>query len=144
MPKTVFLAGATGFTGAFLYRPMDIVVGHVVVFCRLHGEPEPGVARRIAAAGMPMWIRTPVVPGYTADAANIAALGEFIAANLPTVQRWDLLAYTNLGQPKYHRLDVPYALDGAPLMTRAEMESLHAVAVRRVPVAVWSGATREP
>ncbi len=101
-------------------------------------------ARRIAAAGMPMWIRTPVVPGYTADAANIAALGEFIAANLPTVQRWDLLAYTNLGQPKYHRLDVPYALDGAPLMTRAEMESLHAVAVRRVPVAVWSGATREP
>ena len=101
-------------------------------------------ARRIAAAGMPMWIRTPVVPGYTADAANIAALSEFIAANLPTVQRWDLLAYTNLGQPKYHRLDVPYALDGAPLMTRAEMESLHAVAVRRVPVAVWSGATREP
>ena len=91
-----------------------------------------------------MWIRTPVIPGYTADAANIAALGDLIAANLPTVQRWDLLAYTNLGQPKYHRLDLPYALDDAPLMTRAEMESLHAVAVRRVPVAVWSGATREP
>jgi pyruvate formate lyase activating enzyme len=99
-------------------------------------------ARRIAAAGVPMWIRTPVIPGYTADAANVAAVGDFIAAELPTVERWDLLAYTNLGQPKYHRLDRPYALEGAPLLTRAEMEALYAVAVERVPVAAWSGATR--
>ncbi len=101
-------------------------------------------AGRIAASGKPMWIRTPVIPGYTADPANIAALGEFIAAELPTVQRWDLLAYTNLGLHKYHRLDRPYALEKVPLLTRAEMEALHAVAVARVPVAVWSGATRSP
>ena len=100
-------------------------------------------ARRIAAAGKPMWIRTPIIPGYTADPANIAALGSFISAELPTVERWDLLAYTNLGQSKYRRLDRPYALEGEPLMTRAEMESLHAEAVTRVPVAVWSGATRQ-
>jgi pyruvate formate lyase activating enzyme len=98
--------------------------------------------RRFAAAGKPMWVRTPVIPGHTADADNIAALGDFIAAELPTVERWDLLAYTNLGQPKYHRLDRPYALEDVPLLTRAEMEALHAVAVARVPVAVWSGATR--
>jgi len=100
-------------------------------------------ARRIAAAGVPMWIRTPAIPGYTTDEANVAALGDFIARELPTVQRWDLLAYTNMGQPKYHRLDRPYVLEGVPLLTRAEMESLHAVAVQRVPVAVWSGATRQ-
>ncbi|MBU0704588.1 MAG: hypothetical protein KKC18_12055, partial [Chloroflexi bacterium] len=99
-------------------------------------------ARRIAAAGKPMWIRTPVIPGYTADADNVAALGDFIAAELPTVERWELLAYTNLGQPKYHRLDRPYALENVPLLARAEMESLHAVAVQRVDVAVWSGATK--
>lgn len=99
-------------------------------------------ARRIATAGKPMWVRTPVIPGYTADEANIAALGDLIA-ELSTVERWDLLAYTNLGQPKYHRLDLPYALEGAPLLTRAEMESLHAVALQRVDVAVWSGATRD-
>ena len=57
-------------------------------------------ARRIAAAGPAMWIRTPVIPGYTDDEANIAALAAFIAGELPTVRRWDLLAYTNLGQPK--------------------------------------------
>jgi len=99
-------------------------------------------ARRIAAAGKPMWIRTPVIPGHTADEANIAALGDFIAAELPTAQRWDLLAYTNLGQPKYHRLDLPYGLEGAPLLTRAEMEAVHTVARRRVDAAVWSGATK--
>jgi len=99
-------------------------------------------ARRIAVAGMPMWIRTPIIPGHTAAAANVAALGDFIAAELPTVERWDLLAYTNLGQPKYHRLDRPYALEGVPLLTQAQMEALHAVAAKRVAVVVWSGATR--
>jgi pyruvate formate lyase activating enzyme len=99
-------------------------------------------ARQFAAAGAPMWIRTPVIPGYTADETNIAAIGDFIATELPTVQRWDLLAYTNLGQPKYHRLDRRYALEETPLLTRAQMEALHAVAVQRVPAAVWSGVTR--
>jgi pyruvate formate lyase activating enzyme len=99
-------------------------------------------ARRITSAGIPMWIRTPIIPGYTSDAANIIALGDFIAAELPTVERWDLLAYTNLGQPKYHRLDRPYALEGVPLLTRTEMESLHMIARQRVPTAVWSGAIR--
>ena len=98
-------------------------------------------ARRIATTGVPMWIRTPIIPGYTADSTNIAAIGDFIAAELPAVQRWDLLAYTNLGQPKYHRLDRRYALEGVPLLTREQMETLHAVALQRVPVAVWSGAT---
>jgi len=100
-------------------------------------------ARSIAATGKPMWIRTPIIPGYTADEANVAALGDFIAAELHAVERWDLLAYTNLGQPKYHRLDLSYDLEGTPLLARAEMESLHAVAARRVEVAVWSGATRQ-
>jgi pyruvate formate lyase activating enzyme len=99
-------------------------------------------ARRIGNTGVPMWIRTPLIPGHTADEANIAALGDWIAAELPTVERWDLLAYTNLGGPKYHRLDLPYALEGVPLLTQLEMEALHSIAVKRVPVAVWSGATR--
>jgi pyruvate formate lyase activating enzyme len=100
-------------------------------------------ARRIAAARVPLWIRTPVIPGYTADPANISALAGFISAELPTVDRWDLLAYTNLGRPKYHRLDQPYALEDVPLLRRGEMEILHALAIERVPVAVWSGATQQ-
>jgi pyruvate formate lyase activating enzyme len=99
-------------------------------------------ARRIAAWGKPMWIRTPVIPGYSDDLENIRDIGHFIREWLSTVQRWDLPAYTNLGQPKYHRLDLPYPLEKVPLLTRAEMESVWQAAVELVPVARWSGATR--
>ena len=99
-------------------------------------------ARKIAATGMPIWIRTPIIPGFTDSQENIAGLGAFIAAELPTDERWDLLAYTNLGKPKYRRLERCYVLEDAPLLTKATMEALHAIAVARVPSAVWSGATR--
>jgi pyruvate formate lyase activating enzyme len=99
-------------------------------------------ARRISFAGKPMWIRTPIIPGFTGDRANIEALALFIRNELPTVERWDLLAYTNLGRPKYHRLDLPYALEDAVLLARDEMESLWRLAADTVPAAHWSGATR--
>lgn len=101
-------------------------------------------ARRLSEAGAPLWIRTPLVPGYTADRANIEALARFIAAELPTVERWDLLVYTNLGKPKYLRLDLPYALGDEPLPERALVESLWQAALAIVPCARWSGATRVP
>lgn len=98
-------------------------------------------AQRLAALGKPAWIRTPVIPGYTDDLENIKAIGRFIRECLPNVERWDLLAYTNLGKPKYHRLDLNYALDAVPLLTRQEMETVWRTAVECVQVAQWSGAT---
>ena len=99
-------------------------------------------ARRLADRGVPMWIRTPVIPGFTNDRENISAIARFIHEELPTVQRWDLLAYTNLGKPKYERLDRKYMLAQAPLLTQDEMESTWNTALEVVPVAHWSGATR--
>ena len=99
-------------------------------------------ARRLADRRVPMWIRTPIIPGYTNDRDNIAAIGRFIREELPTVERWDLLAYTNLGKPKYARLDKKYQLAEVPLVSRNEMESLWRTAADLVPVARWSGATR--
>lgn len=99
-------------------------------------------ARRMARLGTRMWIRTPVIPGYTADPANLHQIGAFIAEELPTLERWDLLAYTNLGRPKYHRLDRPYLLERASLMARDAMEGLWREAVKLVPVTRWSGATQ--
>jgi pyruvate formate lyase activating enzyme len=101
-------------------------------------------AAAMAARGVPMWVRTPVIPGYTDDEANVAALAAFIARRLPTVQRWELLAYTNLGRPKYHRLDLLYALEGADLPLRGRMERLVNVALQGgVRNVTWSGATRD-
>jgi pyruvate formate lyase activating enzyme len=100
-------------------------------------------ARRMAELGIPLWVRTPVIPGYTRDLENIRAIGAFIQQTLPAVERWDLLAYTNLGRPKYHRLDRSYSLEDSPLLTRQEMEEVWQVAAEHVPVARWSGATRD-
>jgi len=100
-----------------------------------------GNARQFAERGLPMWIRTPVIPGHTDDVENIRAIGRLIQEALPTVQRWDLLAYTNLGRPKYHRLDRPYALEAALLLDRQHRQDIWAEAVALVPVARWSGAT---
>ena len=99
-------------------------------------------ARRLAAQQVPMWIRTPIIPGFTNDKENISAIARFILEEVPTVQRWDLLAYTNLGRPKYGRLDRKYPLEQLPLLTRNEIESAWRTAVELVPVAHWSGATR--
>jgi len=99
-------------------------------------------ARRLADHGVPMWIRTPLIPGFTSDHENISAIAHFIHDELPAVQRWDLLAYTNLGRPKYERLDRDYLLADVPLMTRTEVESAWRTAFELVPVAHWSGATR--
>ena len=99
-------------------------------------------ARRIARSGKPMWIRTPVIPGYTDDMANIAAIGRFVGEELPGVQRWDLLAYTNMASPKYQRLGRAYPLESAPLLLRSQMEAVHQEAIRWVPEAHWSGTTR--
>jgi len=101
-------------------------------------------AAAIAERGMPMWVRTPIVPGYTDDEENIGALAAFIRTRLPTVQRWDLLAYTNLGVAKYRRLGLPYPLEEAQLPLRHHMERLAAVAADGGgPAAVWSGAVRD-
>ncbi len=95
--------------------------------------------------GVPMWVRTPIIPGFTDDEENIAALAAFIRDRLPTVERWDLLAYTNLGRPKYHRLDLPYPLEEAELIPRDHMERLARSLPRRGRrgSVVWSGATRD-
>ncbi len=98
-------------------------------------------ALTIARSGVCLWVRTPVIPGWTDDEANIAGLAAFIAENLSQVERWDLLAYTNLGRPKYHRLEQAYALEAAPLLQHAHMERVVALARERVSVARWSGAT---
>ena len=99
-------------------------------------------ARRIASSGKPIWIRTPIIPGYSDDADNIAAIGRFVREELPGVQRWDLLAYTNMASPKYQRLGRAYPLETAPLLLRSQMEAMYQEAICWVPEAHWSGATR--
>lgn len=61
-----------------------------------------------------LWIRTPLIPGASADDKNIAAIGDFLAQNLDgAAMRWELCAFNNLCKDKYTRLGLvwPYAAE---------------------------------
>ncbi len=106
------------------------------------GRPNQAIldnARRLSAAGVRMWVRTPLVPGYTADLENVEAIARFIRDALPAVERWDLLPYTNLGRPKYHRLGRPYALENAGAPANEDVRALWEAAARIAAVARWAG-----
>ena len=77
-----------------------------------------------------IWIRTPLVPGITATAPNLAAIGAFLARVAPAVSRWELCAFNNLCRDKYLRLGAPWVLAHLESMTRAALDRCGAVARR--------------
>lgn len=67
--------------------------------------------RKICEYGIPVTIRTPVVPGYTDSPENIRGIAEYIK-NLKGVKEYELLAYHSFGEGKYRQLHIPYKLEG--------------------------------
>lgn len=68
-------------------------------------------ARRLAERGMPMWIRFVLVPGLTDAPEIVGGVADFVA-ELPTVERVEVLPYHRLGTAKYAALGLPYPLEG--------------------------------
>ena len=94
---------------------------------------------------VPLWIRTPVIPGYTDGDENIRAIATFIKESLPSVQRFDLLAFSNLCTSKYERLGRKFALGGRKLLPASRMEELAGIARDKLPIEIeltWSGPTK--
>ena len=71
--------------------------------------------RRLCASfpDLPKMVRTPVIPGFNDDEAEIRAIIDFIA-DCPKVD-YELLAYHRLGQPKYCYLGRDYPLANVAL-----------------------------
>jgi len=63
----------------------------------------------IGESGKPIWVRFPIVPGYTDDEANVKAIVTFLS-DLPSLKRVDLLPFHQLGRHKYAELGMPYSL----------------------------------
>ncbi len=77
--------------------------------------PSLGCARRLARLGKPMWLRYVLVPGWSDDAADVAALADFLRDEVgPTLERVEILPLHHLGAFKWKELGLPYALDGTP------------------------------
>ena len=91
-----------------------------------------------------LWIRTPLIPDYTATEENIEGIGNFIINELDNIpERWDLLAFNNLCADKYERLDLEWDLAGVPLMKENEIMFLYEVAKKTgVKNVQWSGLTK--
>ncbi len=105
---------------AFTGRGNERILANVVMLAeemRRRGQPAA------------LWIRTPIIPGCTADAANVQSIGAFIAAQLAdVVARWELCAFNNLATDKYRRLDRPWHFAGIELLSDHEMHALETAA----------------
>ena len=66
--------------------------------------------RKISEYGIPLTIRTPIVPGLTDAEENIRGIAEFVAG-LQTAKEYELLAYHSLGESKYKALGRGYGLE---------------------------------
>lgn len=100
-------------------------------------------ARIVAESGLPVWIRTPVIPNHTDSQENIRNIAKFIATSMPNVERFDLLAFNNMCIDKYALFGLEYPLREEPLMEKETMETLAAIAREEgVRMVTWSGMTR--
>lgn len=142
----------SGYASETVLRPVLEEVDLVLLDLKLH-DPEAhlrlaGVplavvlasVDRIAATGLPVWVRTPVIPGMTDGDDNVRGIAALLRERLPRVERWDLLAFSNLCGSKYAMLGLRFPLDGVPLLPRARLEALVELARGAgIGCARWSG-----
>jgi len=108
--------------------------------CGVDPRPIWENARWLGSTGQRVWVRVPLIPGYTDDEANLDAIGDFIEQALPRVERIDLLAYNPLCEADWRRLRLPYPLAGHPRLKAERGEALRArLAERGFPLVTLSG-----
>ena len=111
---------------------------------RWTGEPNELVlenARRLSREGVPMVVRTPVVPGVNDTVEQIGAVADFIRG-FGNLEYYELLPYHPLGTGKYHSLGMEYAMEGVARPEPDVMQALAAAAGDRGIVVRVAGAAR--
>ncbi len=68
----------------------------------------------------PIWVRHVVTPGLTDGEEHLGGLLEYVK-KLKNVQKIELLPYHVLGVEKYHKLGIPYDLEGTPPMDSSQL-----------------------
>ncbi|MDR3173368.1 MAG: glycyl-radical enzyme activating protein, partial [Treponema sp.] len=80
--------------------------------------------KRLARAGLPYILRTPVVPGVNDKVEEIGSIAEFIAGDKEFLLYYELLNYNPLGASKYEGLGVSCAHRGSRPLSGERMEEL--------------------
>lgn len=81
-------------------------------------------ARGVVQRGIPLWLRHVVVPGYTTDSEDVAALGAFVAS-LRGVERLELLPYHEMGRHKWEAMGARYTLTDVEPPSTEQMRRIH-------------------
>lgn len=72
-------------------------------------QPTLDFAERLAAKGIPVWLRYVLVPGLTDQSDDITALARY-AAGLGNIKRVDVLPFHQMGKFKWGELGLTYTL----------------------------------
>jgi pyruvate formate lyase activating enzyme len=97
----------------------------------------------IAANRKPIWIRTPIIPKHTDTEENVRQISQFILQNIPTTERYDLLAFNKMCIDKYALFGLEFPLKDEELIRKETLERLASIARDEgICKVVWSGLTR--
>ena len=91
----------------------------------LTGQPNGNIlefAKYLSNIGKDMWIRHVLVPDITDDDEYLNALAQFIS-QLKTVRKVEVLPYHTMGEVKYEKLCMDYALKGVQPPTKERVQN---------------------
>jgi len=80
-------------------------------------------ARRLGQSGVPLLVRTPIVPGVNDDPADIVAIAGSISA-FPNLLYYELMPFHRLAEGKYRGLGLEYGAGGLQPPSRAKLQEL--------------------
>lgn len=80
-------------------------------------------AYKLDELGIPLTVRTPIIPGVTDSVENISAIAKHISG-LKNLVRYELLNFNPLGEGKYKGLDKENAFETARPFDRDKLEEL--------------------
>jgi pyruvate formate lyase activating enzyme len=80
-------------------------------------------AKAVAARGIPLYIRIPLIPGYNDSEENIRATCEF-SLGLASVVQVDIMPLHHLGKARYDSLDRAYPIAGLALYTDEKVQEI--------------------
>jgi len=98
----------------------------------------------LTATGAHIWVRTPVVPGWSDTVEDIRTIAAFVSQQWPAVERWELQAYASPGATRFcsqGQVLEYQELDPVPASTLNTLaDEARRICDRRIPV-ITSGPT---
>lgn len=78
---------------------------------------------KVSEYGTPLYMRFPIIPGYTDSEENIRTICEF-CTQLKSVKNLDILPVHHMGKIKYASLDRPYLINDVELIPNERMHNI--------------------